>query len=396
MELFQTEFWSILCNLGLIAEMGIFIGFSAPVVKKNLQENHPFRRNIFLAVLSLGVFAFLLFAGILFPRVFDPLIYYPYNYYAFFGFFAWLVVTYVHIKFFTWLARRKAIKNNLDPNNVQISEAILLDSYQKYRADHPESLMYDIEFQRKLIHITSILFLLPFVIGPTLYYFVYTYVYAPYPELYSQEILVNIYRSSSYENLSVAIFSNTQTILVALLIAIVIQFVGEIYHNRAPDVFYPLRKSFLKCLRKEELGSFGSHVSMTVGYLMAVTILIYNIDVAFVDAASNAIIATILATIFGDLAASGVGRRWGTKKWKFYPKKSYIGTVAGVIITILVTFPFIGFLGALIAIVIFVITDVILAKYQIADNFAFPVLTAILLRLSISSLTLPLVLWSFL
>jgi dolichol kinase len=395
MNLFQTEFWSILCNIGLVAEMAILIYLSYPVLKRNFEENHHSKWNLAFALLTLAIFGVLLFLGLILPTVFDPLMYYPYNYYAFFGFFAWGLFTGLHIKFFEMVVKFKAKKKDMKPEELRVTGEFLYQSYQKFREEHPESLKYDIEFQRKLVHIISVLFLLPFLIGPTLYYFVYTYVYSPYPELYSPEILHNVYLPSSLQPLDIAIFSNTQTILVALLVAVVIQFVGEIFHNRAPDYFYPLRASFLRCLRKEELGSFGSHVSMTVGFLLSVVLIIYNISYEFYNHASNAIIATVLATIFADFAAAAFGRPWGKKKWRFNPRKSYVGTVAGVITCILVTFPFVGALGALITCIIFVLADVVLAKYHISDNFAFPVLCGFFLRLFIENLSLPLIIWNY-
>ena len=396
MSLFQSEFWTILCNLVLAIELVIYIIYAWPVLKRNFSNHHPFRYNLALSMSALGVFALLLVLGACLPAIFDPILYYPYNYYAVFGFFAWLLFAVLHIKGLEAYARWKARKQGLNPNDIQISGEILYASFQKYRAEHPESLQYDIEFQRKLVHVLSILFLLPFLIGPTLYYYVYTYVYASYPELYSSAILHNLFVASSLSPLSIAIFSNSQTILVALLIAVDIQVVGELFHNRAPDRFYPLRKAFLKCLREEEKGSFGSHVSMTTGYLICTLILAYNIPAPLFNASSNAIIATVLATIFGDMAASGVGRRWGKRKWTFNAKKSHLGTEAGIIVTFLVTFPFIGFLGSTVAVVFFVLTDVVLAKYRISDNFAFPILTALLLRLVLPYLSLPLVIWNLL
>ncbi len=82
-----------------------------------------------------------------------------------------------------------------------------------------------------------------------------------------------------------------------------------------------------KPLEASEIGTFGSHILMTVGFLIGGVILAYNQSVANMGLTINLFVAMILPATFGDLAAAAFGRKFGKRKWKYNPHKSYIGVL---------------------------------------------------------------------
>ena len=81
--------------------------------------------------------------------------------------------------------------------------------------------------------------------------------------------------------------------------------------------------------------------------------------------------------------AALIGRRFGKHKWPIVKGKSFEGSIAGCVVGFISAMFFVGWFLALIGVLIFVFTDIALAKVEISDNASNPILMAIVFKLLI-------------
>ncbi|HET6398727.1 MAG TPA: hypothetical protein VFH47_04160, partial [Candidatus Thermoplasmatota archaeon] len=118
----------------------------------------------------------------------------------------------------------------------------------------------------------------------------------------------------------------------------------ELLRLRYPELSYPFKATILSRLRKREAGSFGAHYYITAAVPLAALVL--TRDPAAWDHTIPALVAVLAVTIFADSASALVGTRWGRRKWFHNGGKSYLGTVGGTVVALLVSLPFVGPAGA--------------------------------------------------
>jgi dolichol kinase len=298
--------------------------------------------------------------------IFDPLLVYPFNYYIIVFFSFWLLVVFGYNRIILRYKRKK---------NQPIT--IAKQQYNERR----------VEFQRKFTHLLSIIFLLTFYLAPFLFNVIYLYVYLPFPELYDAETMHNVYIIGDLTNFPITVYVIVPLLFLVFFSSLSVQLDSSILFTRNPEYYFPLRDTLEKSTRKEEIGTLSNDIYMVLGYLMTSIIIFYNQPVPQMHLAITTLFAVFFPTIFADFAACVIGKNFGQRKWIFNPKKSYIGTIAGIITTFLTTFWFVGIWLSLIAIILFILTDVYLAKYNLCDNFWFPVLFAISIRIGWGLLT---------
>ncbi len=144
---------------------------------------------------------------------------------------------------------------------------------------------------------------------------------------------------------------------------------------RYSKVFYfPTNQFIIFLLRKKEINSIASHFYMFLAFSFSSFIL------------PPLLAITVMGVVFiGDAAASQFGMRWGKNKIKINPKKSWIGTIAGAIVSFLVSVFFIGVIYGIITAIVFAIIDIFTEKpINISDNLSVPiVLTAVYIFLNL-------------
>lgn len=144
---------------------------------------------------------------------------------------------------------------------------------------------------------------------------------------------------------------------------------------RYSKVFYfPTNQFIIFLLRKKEINSIASHFYMFLAFSFSSFIL------------PPLLAITVMGVVFiGDAAASQFGMRWGKIKIKINPKKSWIGTIAGAIVSFLVSVFFIGVIYGIITAVVFAFIDIFTEKpINISDNLSVPiVLTAVYIFLNL-------------
>jgi dolichol kinase len=89
----------------------------------------------------------------------------------------------------------------------------------------------------------------------------------------------------------------------------------------------------------------------------------------------------LAVSVFADAASALVGIRWGHSKWPHNAGKSYLGSLGGTGVAVLVAFPFVGLWGALAAAGVFLLMDLVgPIPVPVSDNLLNPLgLTALFL-----------------
>jgi dolichol kinase len=236
------------------------------------------------------------------------------------------------------------------------------------------------EIRRKMVHAIAPLILLTFMASPYVFYYANLWVYQTSSTLYSTEILFNINKLGDIET-SEGNYAAFHTIYLVLFGAVFVQLQSEFFEASFPNQPFILHKTILKHKRLNEQGALGHHVYMIVGFLGAFTILTYLQPPNNSPLIINCYYAIILSATFGDLTAALVGMQFGERHWGINMHKSYIGTAAGMGITYLTTFWFLGSFLAGLCVLVFIFTDLVLSKFKLCDNFWYPVLVAFMLRL---------------
>jgi dolichol kinase len=369
---FVVDFWTQIFNVFLILMYSFYLALYYPILRQNFQTKHPNRWNALISLGGLLTLLLLTGLGIIDPDHFDPILVYPFNYYVvvFWGF--WLMV---------------CVLNNT------IHEKIRLYKQTKGKISPPvPKKHYDNEWERKVIHSVTSLAAAAFFIAPLVLYWAIRSFYLPTPQYYPDTMFTNLLPLGDLTNFRTAAMLHYPAMILFFLSAITAQFDAELFYNRKPEYHYIFKNSFEKTRRPDEQGSVGSHVPMILGITLSMIIVTYNQDYGSNPFFVNATNAIVLVTVFGDMAASGVGRRWGKKKWPHNPKKSYLGTFSGCTATFLLTFWIVGIPLALLSVIIFFLADVVLPQWNLTDNFTYPFITAIFYRIFFSSIT-PLVIF---
>lgn len=237
------------------------------------------------------------------------------------------------------------------------------------------------ELRRKGIHFFILCLLLAYLIGHLVFHYVWHYAYPALLVVSTPENAENVRLLATMDP-----YRAGNVILMFALVSVwVVQGLIEIIRLNWPHLAYPFQKTLHKNQRRTETGMFSAHVYMMPAIYAAGLLLFWNLDT--LDAGAHAMIALIAVSVFGDTAAALVGRQFGRHKWRWFPSKSYEGSVAGVVVSFCSAVLFVGPGVALAAAGVFLFTDIGLAKLELSDNWTTPLVLGVVFRLLIGAVT---------
>ena len=134
----------------------------------------------------------------------------------------------------------------------------------------------------------------------------------------------------------------------------------------SPKLHFPFSKLASFFLREKEYNAFASYIYFTIGMIFSALLM------------TTLPILAILATLsFGDSSYALIGKRIGKHKIPFNKIKSIEGSIGGFLVTLICTWPIVGFAYALLAAGIFTAIDVITPRIPICDNIGGPIFITI-------------------
>jgi dolichol kinase len=227
---------------------------------------------------------------------------------------------------------------------------------------------------------SSGLFIAAWILEPLIFFgvqFLYqAIINTPSPENYYNAILL-------FEDDNLNLILNNG--LIAQFFMLLCLFMGninmEIIRLRFKNHNFILRKSLQKTRRPTEINDLSASVLLLLGLATSSLILTYTSN----DRISGiyAQMAVISITVFSDMFAALIGRKWGKHKWPIVKGKSYEGSIAGFLIGFFSALLFVGPILALIGASIFVFTDIGLDKLKISDNASNPIILGIVFKIFI-------------
>jgi dolichol kinase len=236
------------------------------------------------------------------------------------------------------------------------------------------------ELKRKIFHFFSILYNATWVVQPLIFFGV-TFVYS---------IIANTTTAEDYFN-TFLLFEDAQTnqILINGLIAQFFIILCTFFFNANAEIMrlrfegygYPLKKTIRTTRRFTETLDISASILLLLGLEVSTLILTYGSQYRI--AGIYAQMAVVSISVLSDMAAALVGRRWGKHKWPFVKGKSFEGSAAGFVVGFFSALVFVGPILALIGALVFVFTDVFLAKLNISDNASNPIILALVFKLLI-------------
>ncbi|GAB4320838.1 MAG: hypothetical protein Kow0069_24920 [Promethearchaeota archaeon] len=222
------------------------------------------------------------------------------------------------------------------------------------------------EATRKSLHVLALLFLIPYSLSNFVFHYIWNYVYPPMAALSGPGNTANVQVIASNPSMLVA----HAMLVFILLCTFTIQADAEIVRLTWPNVNFPLRKTLHRNKRRSEVDGFAAHVYMSPAVLLGLLLLTWS--PRWTELAAYCVVGVVLVTVFADMAAALVGRKWGNHKWRWLPNKSYEGSLAGMATSFACTVWFVGPLVAAVAALVFLFTDVPLSKLELSDNWTTP------------------------
>ncbi|MFO8017942.1 MAG: hypothetical protein R6U96_04860 [Promethearchaeia archaeon] len=235
------------------------------------------------------------------------------------------------------------------------------------------------ELKRKLFHLSAILYIFTWVLQPLIFFGVRI--------LY--EGIINTPTYENYYNIQILFSESVEGLLLNGLIIqffmLLCIFIGnanaEVMRLRFNNYGFPLKKTLATTRRSTEVYDTSGSMLLLMGLAMSSLILTYGSQDRI--AGVYAQMAIISISVFSDMFAALIGRKWGKHKWPIVEGKSFEGSIAGCVVGFISAIFFVGWFLALIGILIFVFTDIVLAKVEISDNASNPILMAIIFKLLI-------------
>ncbi len=149
----------------------------------------------------------------------------------------------------------------------------------------------------------------------------------------------------------------------------------EMVRLRFPDLGYPFKGTITTLLREREHGLFGAHYYIAA--TLPLSVMLLTRDPAGWHTSIYAVVAVLVVSIFGDSASAIFGKRWGKTKWPHNSNKSYIGSLAGVLVSVAFALPFVGLTAALVCGFVFLVVDVMApVPFSASDNILNPMALA--------------------
>ncbi|TXT59045.1 MAG: putative phosphatidate cytidylyltransferase [Promethearchaeota archaeon] len=236
------------------------------------------------------------------------------------------------------------------------------------------------ELKRKIIHMSSGLFITAWILEPLIFFGV-QFLYQGIINTPSAENFLNAKLLFEDQNL-LLILNNG---LIAHFFMLICLFMGnanmEIVRLRFKKYNYILKRTLQKTRRPTEVNDLSASILLLLGLATSSIILTYTGQDRILGIYAQ--MGVICITVFSDMFAALIGRKWGKHKWPIVKGKSYEGSIAGFLVGFFTAFLFVGPLLAFVGSMIFVITDIGLDKIKISDNASNPIILSIVFKILI-------------
>jgi dolichol kinase len=236
------------------------------------------------------------------------------------------------------------------------------------------------EMKRKTIHMLAILYLAIWVVQPLIFYGV-AILYRGIENTATAENFFNANYLFEDKDIEVILRNGLITQFFMYLCVFWYNADAEIMRLRFKEYDYLFRKMVEATRRPTEVNDITASILLLLGLATSSIILTYGS--ADRIAGIYAQMAVICIAVLSDMFAALIGRKWGKHKWSFVKGKSIEGSVAGFLVGFISAMFFVGWFLALIGALIFVFTDIGLAKVNISDNASNPILLAIVFKILI-------------
>jgi len=334
-----------------------------PIVHRNFIEKHPNRYSNFALLCVLGAIAIL---DILPFSVWGFYVVYPISYWS---------VLFITVWAFMTLIGWKVMKPSSElASNVALEQG--LDKVSKEKID-THNFGFEGEVRRKVLHLMALISLFAFAIGHMVFWLVNDFSFAMMQAMVPVEQMTGMqWLDAQPPYIQGALILN-----LGLFGTFSIQANCEILRLRYPKVNFTFKRTMQMTRRASETRSFGAHLCLVPCFLLGGMILTYWTPEAELFQGVMATFAVVTASTLADLMAAIIGRKYGRHKWKIVKGKSIEGTLAGSITAFVATIAFVGPYLAIVSVLIFNFTDLVLAKVRINDNLTTPLLLAVVFRL---------------
>jgi dolichol kinase len=227
------------------------------------------------------------------------------------------------------------------------------------------------ELLRKIFHIILFFGIIAMLL---ISFFIVQWLYSIDPTLPGlEETVENFWGNTNGLGMQNIRFDFGQSIIFMLFIILSLLFIMNEGARLGNWFYFPLQKFASIGIREKEKETVASYVYFTIGMLFA-SRLLFPIP----------LFSIIGILCFADSAASLFGRRYGRHKIPFNRKKSWEGSVGGVIVCFIVTLLFVGPIWGLAATLMFFVIDVITPRIPFSDNIGIPMgVTCVYLLLSV-------------
>ncbi|MBD3254289.1 MAG: hypothetical protein GF383_04310 [Candidatus Lokiarchaeota archaeon] len=360
----ESFFFSVLLSIILVIYAIMFL----PIVRYSFKIKTKNRWNSLTVIILLIVIA--TFIGLpLSATIFY--LFAPLNYYA-------IVVAGSLLVFFFIFATISKSSSHEDDFNKKLSNGInnkleksILDTYNFTPAQ---------EMKRKMIHLFSIFYLAAWTLEPLIFFGV-SILYNLSMNTTTKESYINAQSLFEYENFEILLMNG----LIIQFFMFICIFFGianmEIMRLRFKKKDYLFRKTMQTTRRPTEINDISASILLILGLTMSALILTYNAENRIEGIYAH--MGVISISVLSDMFAALIGRKWGKHKWPIVKGKSYEGSLAGFLVGFFSALIFVGWVLALIGALIFLITDIVLAKVKISDNASNPILLAITFKILI-------------
>ncbi|HEY0090129.1 MAG TPA: phosphatidate cytidylyltransferase [Candidatus Lokiarchaeia archaeon] len=361
----ESIFFSIAISVILIMYAILFL----PIVKRSFKTNSKNKYNSLLVVLLIIFLAIMLSLPL--SATTRYYLYMPLNFYA-------LVVAGALLLFFFVFAKLRKLTTEEEEFNLKLSKGIdhtkeksILDTYNFT----PKQ-----EMKRKIVHLCTIFYLATWIFQPLIFYGV-VYLYSNIENTTTFENYFNAHYLFEYKDLEIMLYNGLITQFFMFLCIFWYNADAEIMRLRFNKYDFLFKKMLQITRRPTEINDISASILLLLALATSAIILTY--DSANRIAGIYAQMAVICIAVLSDMFAALIGRKWGKHKWPFVKGKSFEGSIAGFLVGFLTATFFVGWFLALIGALIFVFTDIALAKVRISDNASNPILLAITFKILI-------------
>ncbi len=341
----------------------LYLYLMTPIVRRTFQENHPNRYS------NLALLFVLVIIAVLYLLPFSQWGFYsayPVSYWCVFFVTVWGFVTVLGWKV-------------MKPSSERASNIILEKGLETTTKDNIDihNFSYAGEVRRKILHVMALISLIAFALGHMIFWLVNDYAFATLQAGVSPEMITG----SAWLDTQQVYIQGALIFNLGLFGTFCVQANCEILRLRYPKVNFALKRTMQKTRRASETRSFGAHISLVPCFLLGGMILTYWTPETEQFQGVMATFAVVTVSALADMMAAMIGRKYGKHKWKIVKGKSIEGTLAGSITAFFAAIFFVGPILALVSVLIFNITDLVLARVRISDNLTTPILLAIVFRL---------------